>query len=125
VQIEGAANADGKGPSVWDLIPHRWVNSISDNTTADIGPNSYYYYKVDNARLQNLGIPTYSFSISWSRVFPFGSGPVNQKGIEYYDNVVEDMISRKVKPVITLFHWDTPLALFNSYGGGFPTHNRL
>lgn len=90
-----------------------------DNTTGDVGPNSYYYYKVDNARLQALGIPAYSFSISWSRVFPFGAGPVNQKGIEYYDNVIEDMISRDVLPVVTLFHWDTPLALFNSYGGEY------
>jgi beta-glucosidase len=101
---------------VWDLIPHRWVNSIADNTTGDIGPNSYYYYKQDNARMQALGIPAYSFSVSWSRVFPFGAGPVNALGVQYYDNVIEDMIARNVLPVITLFHWDTPLALFNSYG---------
>jgi beta-glucosidase/6-phospho-beta-glucosidase/beta-galactosidase len=115
-QIEGAANADGKGPSVWDLIPHRWANSIADNSTGDVGPNSYYYYKVDNARLQSLGIPAYSYSIGWPRVFPFGSGPVNQAGIQFYDNVIDDLISRNIVPIITLFHWDTPLALFNSYG---------
>jgi beta-glucosidase/6-phospho-beta-glucosidase/beta-galactosidase len=115
-QIEGGANADGKGPSVWDLIPHRWTNSIADNTTGDVSANSYYYYKTDSSRLQALGIPAYSFSIGWSRVFPFGSGPVNEAGIKFYDNVVDDLLSRKIIPVITLFHWDTPLALFNSYG---------
>lgn len=116
LQVEGAANADGKGPSSWDLIPHRWVNSIADNTTADVASNNYYYYKVDNARLKTLGIQSYSFSVSWPRVFPFGSGPVNPQGVEFYDNLISDLQANGIKAVPTLFHWDTPLALFNSYG---------
>jgi WD repeat-containing protein 26 len=99
-----------------DLIPHRWVNSIADNSTGDVATNNYYLYKQDNARLKALGIPSYSFSISWPRIFPFGSGPVNPQGVAHYDDLISDLVSRGIKPVVTLFHWDTPLALFNQYG---------
>ena len=81
LQVEGAADAEGKGPSVWDFIPHRWVNSILDNTTADVAANSYYLYKQDSLRLKALGIQSYSFSLSWPRVIPFGKGPVNEQGV--------------------------------------------
>jgi len=81
LQVEGAAAAEGKGPSVWDFLPHRWVNAILDNTTADVASNSYYLYKQDSARLKALGIQSYSFSLSWPRVIPFGKGPVNEQGV--------------------------------------------
>ncbi|KAK0253419.1 hypothetical protein B0A54_06506 [Friedmanniomyces endolithicus] len=116
LQVEGAVDAEGKGPSVWDFIPHRWVNSIADNSTADVTANQYYLYKQDNARLKALGIPAYSFTISWPRVIPFGKGPVNEQGIAHYDDVFANMEANGIKSVVTLFHWDTPLALFNSYG---------
>ncbi|KAK4551840.1 hypothetical protein LTR86_010836 [Recurvomyces mirabilis] len=114
-QVEGAADAEGKGPSVWDLIPHRWVNSIADNTTGDIAANEYYLYKQDNARLKALGIQSYSFSTAWTRFFPFGRGPVNQQAVAHYDDLFADLEANGIKAVTTLFHWDTPLALFNSY----------
>ncbi|KAK3115684.1 hypothetical protein LTR53_004747 [Teratosphaeriaceae sp. CCFEE 6253] len=116
LQVEGAAAAEGKGPSVWDFLPHRWANSIADNTTADIAANSYYLYKQDSLRLKALGIKAYSFSISWPRVIPFGKGPVNAQGIAHYDDFFEDLRGNGIEAVVTLFHWDTPLALFNSYG---------
>jgi beta-glucosidase/6-phospho-beta-glucosidase/beta-galactosidase len=64
-QVEGAANAEGKGPSIWDLIAHRDVNAVADNSTGDIVASQYWLYKQDIARLKNLGIPYYSPSFSW------------------------------------------------------------
>lgn len=116
LQVEGAADAEGKGPSVWDFIPHRWTNSILDNTTADVAADNYYLYKQDNARLKALGIQSYSFSLAWTRFFPFGRGPVNEQGVAHYDDLFEDLVKNGIIPVVTIFHWDTPLALFNSYG---------
>jgi beta-glucosidase len=87
-----------------------------DNTTGDITSNNYYLYKVENHRLKTLGIPSYSFSIGWARIFPFGSGPVNSQGVAHYDDLFANLVENGIKPVVTLFHWDTPLALFNSYG---------
>jgi WD repeat-containing protein 26 len=63
----------------------------------------------DNARLKALGIQSYSFSISWPRIFPFGRGPVNQQGVAHYDDLFDDLQQNGIKAVVTLFHWDTPL----------------
>lgn len=117
-QIEGAARDEGKGPSIWDLISHRGYGSVADNTTGDIVAQHYYLYKQDLARIANLGIPYFSTSFSWPRFFPFGAAgsPVNQEGVAHYDDVIASMVDLGIKPVITLFHWDTPLALFNAYG---------
>lgn len=73
-------------------------------------------YKQDFARLKSLGIPNFSPSISWPRIFPFGNGPVNELGLQHYDDVIMELVKNGISPVVTLFHWDTPLALFNSYG---------
>ncbi|RDW95084.1 hypothetical protein BP5796_00847 [Coleophoma crateriformis] len=115
-QVEGAAKDEGKGPSIWDLIAHRDYGAVSDNSTGDIVASHYWLYKQDFSRLANLGVPYYSPSFSWPRFFPFGNGPVNQEGVDHYDDVVASMVAAGIKPAITLFHWDTPLALFNSYG---------
>ncbi|CAD6443387.1 561612e4-fcc2-40aa-8b81-cbb32c5273bb [Sclerotinia trifoliorum] len=114
-QTEGAAKDEGKGPSIWDLLAHRG-NVVSDDSTGDIVASHYWLYKQDFARLAKLGIPYFSPSFSWPRFFPFGNGPVNQQGVEHYDDVIASMVANGIKPVVTLFHWDTPLALFNSYG---------
>lgn len=118
-QVEGAVKDEGRGPSLWDLLSHRQPNEVADNTTADVTAQHYYLYKQDFARLANLGIPWYSFSFSWPRFFPFGAtgSPVNEQGVAHYDDVIASMVALGIKPAITLFHWDTPLALFNSYGG--------
>ncbi|KAF4624000.1 hypothetical protein G7Y89_g14176 [Cudoniella acicularis] len=115
-QVEGAAKAEGKGPSIWDLLAHRDYGAVSDNSTGDIVASHYYLYKQDFARLAKLGVPYFSPSFSWPRFFPFGSGPVNKQGVAHYDDVILSMVANGIKPVVTLFHWDTPLALFNSYG---------
>ncbi|CAZ79232.1 unnamed protein product [Tuber melanosporum] len=116
-QIEGAAKDEGRGPSIWDLLSHRVPNQVADNSTGDVLGQHYYLYKQDFARLKTMGTPYYSPSISWPRIFPFGHGPVNEAGVKHYDDVIAEMVKNGIKPAISLFHWDTPLALFNEYGG--------
>jgi beta-glucosidase/6-phospho-beta-glucosidase/beta-galactosidase len=115
-QIEGAAKDEGKGPSIWDLLAHRVPNYVSDNTTGDVVAQHYYLYKQDFARLKSLGVRAFSPSFSWPRFFPFGNGPVNEEAISHYDNVISSMHENGIHAAVTLFHWDTPLALFSEYG---------
>lgn len=115
-QIEGAAKDEGKGPSIWDLLSHRPPNIVSDNSTGDVVGSHYWLYKQDIARMAALGVPHFSPSLSWPRIFPFGRGPVNAAGVTHYDDVFAETEKNGVIPAVTLFHWDTPLALFNEYG---------
>ncbi|CAI9628378.1 unnamed protein product [Alternaria burnsii] len=115
-QIEGAAKDQGKGPSIWDLLAHRVPNFVADNTTGDVVDQHYYLYKQDFARLASLGVKAFSPSFSWPRFFPFGHGPVNEEAIAHYDDVIATMHENGIHPAVTLFHWDTPLAIFNEYG---------
>lgn len=115
-QIEGAAKDEGRGPSIWDLLSHRVPGQVIDDTNGDILGQHYYLYKQDFARLKKFGTPWYSPSISWPRIFPFGSGPVNEAGLKHYDDVIAELVRLGIKPAVSLFHWDTPLALFNQYG---------
>jgi hypothetical protein len=116
-QIEGAAKVDGKGPSIWDLLSHRVPGFVADNTTGDVVAENYFMYKEDIRRLKKLGIPAYSPSISWPRLFPLGRGAVNSLAMDHYDDLISNLLSAGITPVLTLFHWDTPLQLFNEYGG--------
>lgn len=115
-QVEGAAKDEGRGPSVWDKLV-RVPGFVSDNATADITDNNYYLYKQDIARVAAMGINTYSFSISWTRILPFGSGPVNQAGIDHYNDLIDECLKYNITPMATLYHWDTPLLLQEKYGG--------
>nr|OQO23441.1 hypothetical protein B0A51_07745 [Rachicladosporium sp. CCFEE 5018] len=115
-QIEGAAKDEGKGPSIWDFLSHRVAKQVADNTTGDVVASHYYLYKQDIARMKAVGIPEFGFSISWPRIFPFGSGPINPEGVAHYDDVFAELVKNGIKPSPVLFHWDTPLELFNSYG---------
>ncbi|KAK4495953.1 hypothetical protein PRZ48_013221 [Zasmidium cellare] len=115
-QIEGAVKAEGRGPSIWDKLP-RVPNYVVNNYTSDIADNNYYLYKQDIARIAALGVKVYSFSLSWSRILPFGKGPVNQLGIDHYNDVIDTCIEYGVTPMITLYHWDLPLYLQDTYGG--------
>ena len=109
-QIEGGAQADGRGPSLWDVFSHT-PGKTHNGETGDVADDSYHLYKTDVQLLKALGVQTYRFSISWSRVFPTGKGKVNQKGLDYYNHVVDDLLANGITPYITLFHWDTPAAL--------------
>ncbi|KAK7517447.1 glycoside hydrolase superfamily [Phyllosticta citriasiana] len=116
-QVEGAAKDEGKGPSIWDVLSHRVPGYITTNDTGDVANNQYYLYKQDIARIAAMGIKVYSFSIAWARIFPFGSGQVNEQGLAHYQDVIDTCLEYGIQPAITLFHWDLPLALQNSYGG--------
>lgn len=117
-QIEGAVDADNRGPSIWDTASHK-VEGFLDgvNETLDITNNHYYLYKQDIYRMEALGIPYYSLTLSWSRIFPFGNGSVNPEGLQHYVEEVDYLISHNITPIVTLYHWDLPQTLQNWYGG--------
>ncbi|KAG5653222.1 hypothetical protein H0H81_001699 [Sphagnurus paluster] len=117
-QVEGAVKNEGKGPTMWDWNS-RQPGAVADNSTGDVVDNQYYLYKEDVARVAAIGNNAHSLSISWARIFPFGAAdsPVNKAGLDHYADVIDYHIKSGVEPVVTLFHWDTPLALHAYYGG--------
>ncbi|MER7557506.1 GH1 family beta-glucosidase [Nocardioides sp. NPDC126508] len=115
-QIEGAAAEDGRGPSVWDTFcaePGR----IVDDSSGEVACDHYHRLDEDLALMARLGLDAYRFSISWSRVLPTGSGEINQKGLDFYDRLVDGLLERGIAPMATLFHWDTPQVLQDAHGG--------
>jgi beta-glucosidase len=109
-QIEGGHNADGKGPSIWDVFV-RNPKKIYGNHHADITCDFYNRYAGDINLLSKLHISHYRFSISWSRIFPEGKGAINQMGITYYNRLIDHCLSLNIQPWITLYHWDLPESL--------------
>ncbi|MCX5381724.1 glycoside hydrolase family 1 protein [Streptomyces sp. NBC_00083] len=109
-QIEGAVDADGRGPSVWDAFTKE-PGRIKDGTHANVAVDHYHRYRDDVALMAGLGVGAYRFSVSWPRVQPTGTGPANQRGLDFYDRLVDEVCAAGIAPVPTLFHWDTPLAL--------------
>lgn len=108
-QIEGATHEDGRTDSIWDAfsrVPGAVFNGESGETACD----HYHRYRDDVALMKNLGLQTYRFSTSWSRVQPDG-GPVNPKGLDFYSRLVDELLAAGVKPWLTLYHWDLPQAL--------------
>jgi beta-glucosidase len=109
-QIEGGARDDGRGPSIWDTYSHTPGKTFQGDT-GDVADDSYHLYKEDVKLLKALGVSTYRMSISWSRIFPNGTGQPNPKGLDYYNRVIDELLANKITPYITLFHWDLPAAL--------------
>ncbi|GKX31497.1 beta-glucosidase [Vallitalea longa] len=114
-QVEGGYNQDGRGLSVWDNFSHT-PEIVVDMHNGDTACDSYNRYKEDVALMKKIGVKAYRFSISWSRVLPCGTGKVNEKGLEYYDKLVDELIANGIEPYITLFHWDFPYALYKQGG---------
>ena len=109
-QIEGGHESGGKGPSIWDAfckIPGR----IKNNDSGDIALDHYHRYKDDVKLLASQGFKAYRFSISWSRILPDGKGAVNEEGVAFYDNLIDELLAHNITPWVTLYHWDLPLAL--------------
>ncbi|RZS44726.1 beta-glucosidase [Herbihabitans rhizosphaerae] len=109
-QTEGALDADGRGRSTWDVFcaePGRIAGGDSPAVAADF----YHRYATDIALVRDLGVDLYRFSVAWPRVQPSGSGAVNAKGLDFYDRVVDEMCAAGLRPVPTLYHWDTPLPI--------------
>jgi len=117
-QIEGAANADGKGPSVWDTFSHT-PGRVRGGDTGDIACDSYHRYREDADLLSSLGLSAYRFSVSWPRILPDGAGQVNQAGLDYYRALADALLERGIAPTATLYHWDLPQALQDR--GGWPS----
>ena len=106
-QIEGAAFEDGRGASVWDTfarIPGKIRNGDLPETACD----HYHRYREDVALMRELGVQSYRFSFSWSRVIPDGIGAVNEKGLDFYDRLIDELLKANIVPNATLYHWDLP-----------------
>jgi beta-glucosidase len=115
-QIEGAWNLDGKGPSVWDHFTHKKKKKIRNGENGDQACDFYHRYTDDLQLLKDLGFKVYRFSIAWSRIFPKGTGEINQAGLEYYHKIIDTCLNLGLEPWITLYHWDLPQALENKGG---------
>jgi beta-glucosidase len=116
-QIEGAVREDGRGESIWDRFSHT-EGRVRNGDTGDVACDHYHHYREDLALLAALGLNAYRFSVSWSRVLPAGTGVVNQAGLDFYDRLVDELLSHQVAPYLTLYHWDLPQALEDA--GGWP-----
>jgi beta-glucosidase len=110
-QVEGAAYEDGKGLSVWDMMCRR-PGKIFEGNTGDVGCNHYHRYGEDARLMGEIGLKAYRLSICWPRVIPEGTGRVNEKGLDFYDRLVDALLEHGVQPWVTLFHWDYPYSLF-------------
>jgi beta-glucosidase len=109
-QIEGAANEDGKGKSIWDTYAHT-PGKIRDGSTGDVANDHYHLYKDDVKLMKMLGAKAYRFSIAWPRIFPNGTGTPNPKGLDFYSRLVDELVAAGIEPFATLYHWDLPQAL--------------
>lgn len=109
-QIEGAVAEDGRKPSMWDHFAHN-SGRIADGSTGDVACDHYHRVDEDIALMQALNLNAYRFSIAWPRVIPDGVGAVNEKGLDFYDRLVDKLLERGIAPYATLYHWDLPLAL--------------
>jgi len=116
-QIEGGHDADGKGPSNWDVFCQQ-KGKIKRGETGDVACDHYHLWKSDVGLMKKLNLQSYRFSIAWARVLPDGKGAVNPKGLDFYDRLVDELLSKNILPFVTLYHWDLPFALEKIGGWG-------
>jgi beta-glucosidase len=114
-QIEGAKNGKDKGLDVWEVFTHE-PDRIYNRDNADVACDHYNRYKEDIALMRKLGINSYRFSISWSRIFPDGIGRVSEDGVRFYSDIIDELLRNGIEPYVTLFHWDYPYALYRKGG---------
>lgn len=114
-QIEGGAELGGRGPSIWDAFS-AVPGKVANNDTGAIAADSYHLFQQDIELMASLGVNAYRFSISWSRVLPEGAGAANEQGLRYYDQLIDALLAKDIQPVVTLYHWDLPLALERAGG---------
>ncbi len=109
-QIEGAVAADGRGQSIWDVFSHR-PGEIKNGDSGDVACDHYHRWRDDIALLSQGGFRAYRFSTAWSRILPAGSGSIEPRGLDFYDRLVDGLITRGIAPWVCLYHWDLPQAL--------------
>jgi len=109
-QVEGAHEADGRGPSIWDHFSNK-KNRIEDGSNGNVACEFYYRYEQDIALTKSLNLTHFRFSISWTRIIPDGTGEVNQLGLDYYNRLIDCCLEYGLVPWVTLYHWDLPLAI--------------
>ena len=114
-QVEGAAQEDGRGPSIWDTFSHT-PGKTDNGDTGDIACDMYHRYPSDIALMQNLGIKGYRLSISWSRLFPNGDSVREERGFDFYDRLINSLLAAGITPYITLYHWDLPQVIEDKGG---------
>lgn len=114
-QIEGAWNEDGKGESIWDRFAHT-PGKIKDGTNGDLACDSYHRWREDIALMRAMNLNSYRFSIAWPRIQSTGSGAANSKGLDYYSRIVDALLEARIRPLVTLYHWDLPQTLDDAGG---------
>ncbi|MEI9979026.1 MAG: GH1 family beta-glucosidase [Edaphobacter sp.] len=119
-QVEGAWNVDGRGESIWDRFSHTPGN-VKGGWTGDVACDAYHRFPEDLAIMKQMNLRSYRYSIAWPRIQPSGSGPSNQKGIDYYKRLTDAILGAGMRPLVTLFHWDLPQPLEDQ--GGWPNRD--
>ena len=109
-QIEGAYQADGRGPSIWDTFA-RQPGRIADGSTGDVACDHYHRWETDLDLIASLGVDAYRFSVAWPRIQPTGQGQALSAGLDFYERLTDGLIARGIEPHVTLYHWDLPQAL--------------
>jgi len=110
-QIEGAAQTDGRGPSVWDMFCRK-DGAIYSGQTGDVACDHYHRWREDIQLMKEMDLKAYRLSISWPRVLPDGVGKPNERGLEFYDRLIDGLLDAGITPYVTLFHWDYPYELY-------------
>eukprot|EP00884_Botryococcus_braunii_P016734 jgi/Botrbrau1/3744/Bobra.0363s0023.1 len=114
-QVEGATSEDGRGQSIWDTFASQ--GHIARGETGAVGDDMYHKYPVDIALMKQLGIKNLRLSLAWPRIYPQGSGTVNQAGLSFYNKLIDSLLAANIEPYVTLYHWDLPQTLQDRYGG--------
>ena len=113
--MEGAYQEGGRGPSIWDTFSHT-AGKTHDGDTGDVADDFYHRYKQDIALMKDLGLKSFRFSVSWTRIFPTGTGAPNQQGVDFYLRMTDALLEAGIQPFCTLFHWDLPQPLQDQGG---------
>ncbi|MBO7252349.1 MAG: beta-glucosidase [Oscillospiraceae bacterium] len=116
-QCEGAWDEDGKGPNIWDDFCHQLdADNVRNRDNGDVACDSYHRFREDIALMKVHNVQVYRFSLSWARIMPTGEGAINEKGLQFYDDLINELLANGIEPWVTLYHWDLPSALQDKGG---------